>query len=69
MWDAYVCKMQDEMERIHLQAWLNMAAKGQKKKGRETVTAFPKFTDFYKKRNTDFENPSIDELDEIFRNG
>lgn len=42
-----------------------MAAKGQKKKGKDTVTAFPAFSDFYRKKEVK-ENPSVFELAERF---
>lgn len=65
LWQGYCLRQEDESEKIHLQAWLTMAAKGQKKKGKDTVTAFPAFSDFYRKKEVK-ENPSVFELAERF---
>lgn len=65
LWEGYVERHEDEMEKIHLQAWLDMAAQGQKKQGKGTVTAFPKFEDFYK-GNKAHKNPSLSELKQMF---
>lgn len=45
MWAAYLAKQDDEMEKIHMGAWLNELAKGRTKDGKKSL--FPKFSDFY----------------------
>lgn len=66
---AYRLKRVDAEYDMHLNAWLNQQAGATKKQGKDTVSAYKSFKDFfdYEKRIDEVEKPKAKKLNDQYR--